>query len=35
MEYIDTGVVIVDAVEDFIKGVEMYNPKYEGRILVK
>ncbi|GIS75650.1 MAG: hypothetical protein CM1200mP12_13690 [Gammaproteobacteria bacterium] len=33
-EYIDTGVVIVDAVEDFIKGVEMYNPKYEGEYLL-
>jgi 2',3'-cyclic-nucleotide 2'-phosphodiesterase (5'-nucleotidase family) len=35
IEYIDTGVVIVDAVEDFIKGEEMYEPKYEGRILLK
>jgi 2',3'-cyclic-nucleotide 2'-phosphodiesterase (5'-nucleotidase family) len=35
IEYIDTGAVIVDAVEDFLVGKEIYNPRYEGRILVK
>ena len=35
IEYIDTGVVIVDAVEDFMQNKEIYSPKFESRILIK
>lgn len=35
IEYIDSGVIIVDAVEKFLDGRANYVPKYEGRVLVK
>jgi 5'-nucleotidase len=34
IEYIDTGVLIVDAAEYFLQDMEVYEPKYEGRVLV-
>ena len=35
IEYIDSGVIIVDAVENFLDGRANYVPKYEGRVLIK
>lgn len=34
LEYIDSGVLIVDAAEDFLRGKKLYEPKYEGRVQV-
>ena len=34
IEYIDTGVLIVDAAEYFLQDMEVYELKYEGRVLV-
>ncbi|HJM59808.1 MAG: multifunctional 2',3'-cyclic-nucleotide 2'-phosphodiesterase/5'-nucleotidase/3'-nucleotidase [Gammaproteobacteria bacterium] len=34
IEYIDSGVLIVDAAENFLKGKKLYEPKYEGRVEV-
>ena len=34
LEYIDSGVLVVDATESFLKSIETYRPKYDGRIKV-
>lgn len=34
LEYIDSGVLVVDATEIFLKGIDIYKPKYGGRIKV-
>ena len=34
IEYIDSGVLVVDAVENFLEGKGVYEPKYEDRIRV-
>ena len=32
IEYIDSGVLIVDAAENFLREKKIYEPKYEGRV---
>ena len=34
IEYIDSGVLVVDATEIFLKDIDIYQPKYGGRIKV-
>jgi 2',3'-cyclic-nucleotide 2'-phosphodiesterase (5'-nucleotidase family) len=34
IEYIDSGVLIIDEVESFLKEKKLYEPKHEGRVLV-
>ena len=34
LEYIDSGVLIVDAAENYLLNSDSYEPKYEGRIEV-
>ena len=32
IEYIDSGVLIIDEVESFLKEKKLYEPKHEGRV---
>ena len=34
IEYIDSGVLIIDQVENYLKERKLYEPKYEGRVQV-